>query len=223
MAQDIIHCFETADEVAKTVAEKFIDYTTKCIAETKTCIVAVSGGTTVNLLFELLNTEVYIDRVDWENIYFLWVDERFVPQNNPDNNFYRAKERLFSHIGRACHFYPIPTNSGTLEEAARLYEKEVATVLNACEKDSLDLVLMGLGDDGHIASLFPRSNALKVTDKRVATVDDGKVWDRITLTFAFLATAKDVWFTVVGDTKKAALARVLRQREDYQDEPWEQR
>lgn len=223
MAQDIIHQYGTADEVARAVADAFITYTQARIAKTGTCVVAVSGGTTPNALFELLNSDAYMERVDWENIYFLWVDERFVSQSSPDNNFYRAKTRLFSHIGGSCHFYPVPTNSGTVEEAAEVYEKEVKTVLQACEKDHLDLALLGLGDDGHTASLFPSSEALHEKNRLVTYVKDGKVWDRVTMTFPFLAAADDVWFTVVGDTKRAALTKVLRQRKDYADDSWESR
>ncbi len=96
-------------------------------------------------------------------------------------------------------------------------------VLRACEKDSLDLVLLGLGDDGHTASLFSKSQALHVADRKVAPVLDGKVWKRVTMTFPFLAKAKHVWFTVVGDSKASALSRVLRQRQDYADETWQER
>lgn len=219
----MIHVFSTAEEVAVAVAEAFIPYTEKCISETGNCIVAISGGTTPNALFSLLNTDAYRDRVDWEHLYFIWVDERFIPQNDPDNNYFRAKERLFCGMRGLCHIYPVPTNNGTVEEAAALYEKEVNTVLIACRKDVPDLVLLGLGDDGHTASLFPKSEALRIFDRRVAYVKDGKVWDRVTLTFPFLISGKAIWFTVVGDAKRAALSRVLRQIDSYGDEPWEKR
>lgn len=223
MAQDLIRSFETAQEVAEAVAKDFIAYTNQCIAETGTCVVAISGGTTPNTLFELLNTDEYREQLDWENIFFLWVDERFVPQSNPDNNFYRAKERLFASIGGCSHFYPVPTNSGTVEEAADAYEKEVATVLSANEKEGVDLALLGLGDDGHTASLFARSEALNEKKRNVIPVTDGKVWQRVSMSFPFLAKAKNVWFTVVGESKAAALGRVLRQRKEYMDDSWEDR
>ena len=177
MAEDLIHRYATAEDVAKAVADAFVAFTTACIKQTETCVVAISGGTTPNALFELLNTEEYRKKVDWENIYFLWVDERFVPHSDPDNNFHRAKERLFGNLGCSCHFYPVPTNNGTVEEAAAAYEKEVRTVLNACEKTELDLVLLGLGDDGHTASLFPKSSVLQEQDHIVVAVKDGKVWN----------------------------------------------
>lgn len=223
MAQDLVHRLPSGSDVATAVAERFADFTAQCIAETGNCVVALSGGTTPNALFELLAKEPYIKQLDWERIYFLWVDERFVPSTNPDSNFYRAKERLFGDIGACCHFYPVPTDSGTVEEAAAAYEKEVSVVLKACGKEQLDLVLLGLGDDGHTASLFPRSVALAEKVRLVTHVKDGKVWERVTMTFPFLSKARHAWFTVVGDSKAAALARVFRQRRDYADECWEQR
>lgn len=223
MAQDLVHRLPSGSDVATAVAERFADFTAQCIAETGNCVVALSGGTTPNALFELLAKDPYSKQLDWERIYFLWVDERFVPSTNPDSNFYRAKERLFGDIGACCHFYPVPTDSGTVEEAAAAYEKEVSVVLKACGKEQLDLVLLGLGDDGHTASLFPRSVALTEKVRLVTHVKDGKVWERVTMTFPFLSKARHVWFTVVGDSKAAALARVFRQRRDYADECWEQR
>lgn len=223
MARDIIHSFSTGDDVAKAVADRFITYTNACIAETGSCVVAVSGGTTPNALFSLLDTDAYTNHIDWEHIFFLWVDERFVPQSNPDNNFGRAKDRLFGNIMGAAHYYPVPTNNGTVEEAADKYEQEVKMVLKRTEKETIDLVLLGLGDDGHTASLFPKSDALYERDRLVVAVKDGKVWDRVTLTFPVLETAKSVWFTVVGSSKEAALARVLRQRAEYEEYSWEDR
>lgn len=223
MEKSLIHKFSTPEEVAVAVAEDFVPFTKQCIEESGNCIVALSGGTTPNALFSLLSTDSYKNRIDWEHVYFIWVDERFIPQNDPDNNYFRAKERLFGGLRGICHIYPIPTNNGTVEEAAALYEKEVDTVLQACGKDAPDLVLLGLGDDGHTASLFPKSEVLHLFSRRVAYVKDGKVWDRITLTFPFLVSGKAIWFTVVGDAKRAALSRVLRQIESYGDEPWDKR
>ncbi|MBS4914319.1 MAG: 6-phosphogluconolactonase [Veillonella sp.] len=223
MAQDLIHIFDTPQMVAEEVAKAFVAFTKETIKATGSCVVAISGGTTPNTLFELLNTDEYRKELDWENIFFLWVDERFVPQTDPDNNFFRAEQRLFGNLSACRHYYPVPTNDGTVEEAADAYEKEVDMVLRACEKDSLDLVLLGLGDDGHTASLFSKSQALHVMDRKIAPVTDGKVWNRVTMTFSFLAKAKHVWFTVVGDSKATALSRVLRQRMDYEEESWQER
>lgn len=223
METPIIRSYATPYDVAKAVADEFLAYTTSCIAETGNCIVALSGGTTPNELFGILNTDAYRNEVDWENIRFIWVDERYIPQTNPDNNYYKAKDILFSKLSGCAHTVPIPTNLGTVEEVAAFYEKDINTVLKACDKEAPDLVLLGLGDDGHTASLFPKSTALHVRDKKVAYVKDGKVWERITLTLPFLIASKATWFTVVGLKKQAALSRVLSQSERYREDSWEDR
>lgn len=218
-----MHAFATADEVARVVAERFIEFTNMTIEKTGNCVVAISGGTTPNALFSLLDTDEFSNRVNWEHIYFLWVDERFVPQTDSNNNFNRAKDRLFGNILGVAHYYPVPTNGGTVEEAARRYEEEVEIVLQRTEKKVLDLALLGLGDDGHTASLFPKSVALREEEAKVVPVKDGKVWERVTMTFPFLAKAEHVWFTVVGASKESALGRVLRQRKEYETESWQDR
>lgn len=118
---------------------------------------------------------------------------------------------------------PINTDSKTVIEAAAEYEKEVKNVLKACKKSGLDLALLDLGEDGHTAGLFAGSHALRVTDQDVVAVEDGKVWERISMTFSFLAKSDAVWFTVTGESKRTALTKVLYQREDYEDLPWEKR
>ncbi|MDU3476086.1 MAG: 6-phosphogluconolactonase [Veillonella sp.] len=123
----------------------------------------------------------------------------------------------------AAHFLPINTDSKTVIEAAAEYEKEVKNVLKACKKSGLDLALLDLGEDGHTAGLFAGSHALRVTDQDVVAVEDGKVWERISMTFSFLAKSDAVWFTVTGESKRTALTKVLYQREDYEDLPWEKR
>lgn len=223
MAQDIVHYHETAADVARAVAEDFIVFTAEVIEETGSCIVGISGGTTPNAMFSLMNEPAYRERIDWGKIFFLWVDERFVPQDDPDNNYARARERLFNHLEGFSHYYPVPTHKGTVEEAAVAYEEEVHAVLDACGKQSLDLVLLGLGDDGHTASLFPRSEVLLEGERFIAAVKDGKVWQRVTMTFPFLATAHAVWFTVVGESKAVALHKVFKQRALYEADSWEKR
>lgn len=223
MAQDIVHSFVTRDEVAVAVANAFVDFVAQSIEDTGSCVVAITGGSIPNQLFELLNTPAYIKRINWEQTFFLWTDERFVSQSDPDNHFYRAKKRLFSNMTGASHFFPVHTNRGTVNNAALEYEKEVRNVLRACDKDSVDLAILGLGNDGHTAGLFPKSKALDISDRLVVAVEDGKVWDRVTMTFEFLAKSRYIWYTVVGEAKKAALSRVWRQRRDYEDSTWQER
>ena len=200
MAQNTIKCYDSPSDVVQALAEDFIAFTNEEISRTESCIVGITGGTVVNGLLELLNSPEYIERLNWERIFFLWTDERFLPQTHEDNYFNRVKH-----------------------EAAEEYEKEVRNVLKACKKSGLDLALLDLGEDGHTAGLFAGSHALRVADQEVVAVEDGKVWERISMTFSFLAKSDAVWFTVTGESKKTALTKVLYQREDYEDLPWEKR
>ena len=83
--------------------------------------------------------------------------------------------------------------------------------------------MLDLGEDGHTAGLFAGSHALRVANQEVVAVEDGKVWERISMTFSFLAKSDAVWFTVTGESKRTALTKVLYQREDYEDLTWDKR
>ena len=223
MAQNTIKCYDSPSDVVQALAEDFIAFTNEEISCTESCIVGITGGTVVNGLLELLNSPEYIERLNWERIFFLWTDERFLPQTHEDNYFNRVKPHLLCKAKGAAHFLPINTDSKTVHEAAEEYEKEVRNVLKACKKSGLDLALLDLGEDGHTAGLFAGSHALRMADQEVVAVEDGKVWERISMTFSFLAKSDAVWFTVTGESKKTALTKVLYQREDYEDLPWEKR
>lgn len=133
MAQDTIKCYDGPSDVVQALAEDFIDFTNDEISRTETCIVGITGGTVINGLLELLNSPEYIERLNWERIFFLWTDERFLPQAHEDNYFNRVKPHLLCKAKGAAHFLPINTDSKTVHEAAEEYEKEVRNVLKACK------------------------------------------------------------------------------------------
>lgn len=95
--------------------------------------------------------------------------------------------------------------------------------LKLVKKSGLDLAILDLGEDGHTAGLFAGSHALRVANRNVVPVEDGKVWERISMTFSFLAKTDVLWFTVTGESKRTALTKVLYQREDYEDTSWDKR
>ena len=139
MAQNTIKCYDSPSDVVQALAEDFIAFTNEEISRTETCIVGITGGTVVNGLLELLNSPEYIERLNWERIFFVWTDERFLPQTHEDNYFNRVKPHLLCKAKGAAHFLPINTDSKTVHEAAEEYEKEVRNVLKACKKSGLDL------------------------------------------------------------------------------------
>lgn len=223
MAQTIINSLQNPEAVAEKVAADLILKINEIVAQTGNCVVAISGGSTPSLLFSRLAEDEIQEQIDWDKVYFIWVDERLVPHTDEASNYGNARKILFSKIRKATHTFPIPTNDLTVEAAAELYNREVETVLEICNKETIDIVLLGLGADGHTASLFPRSEVLEIGDRLVAPVTDGKIWDRVTLTLPALVESKNIWFMVVGDTKKAALARVLQQAKQYEEDDIEQR
>ena len=125
MAQDTIKCYDGPSDVVQALAEDFIAFTNEEISRTESCIVGITGGTVVNGLLELLNSPEYIERLNWERIFFVWTDERFLPQTHEDNYFNRVKPHLLCKAKGGDSFLPINTDSRTVVEAAEEYQKEI--------------------------------------------------------------------------------------------------
>lgn len=223
MSQDVINVSDTAEDVYRHMAIQFIKYTNQVIEETGSAVVAITGGTVVEGLMTLLVSDEFTSSVKWGHIHFLWSDERFVDHDDPDSYFGRMRELLGRGNVTSLHAYGVKTCIGSVMNAAAGYEREVETVLKGLDKDSLDLAILDIGQDGHVAGLFPKSSILLEQEHKIVPVKDGKVWDRISMTFSFLSKAKVVWFGVVGESKRAALKKILFQRKDCQGMSWEER
>lgn len=203
-----LHVFDNPQSVAVAVAE----WIANRIAETTDVFrMALSGGNTPRLLYQRLASPEYRNRIEWRRVELFWGDERFVPHNDPRSNYRMARETLLAHAPVLIdHIHPIPTE-GDPDIAARKYEGVLKGIYGA---DSLsqsrplfDLVLLGLGDDGHTASLFPGSPALDEHTHWVLAVE-GKDEPRITLTYPALQSAGAVVFVADGADKADAVARV---------------
>ena len=174
--------------------------------------IALTGGETPRALYRELGAR-FQGGVDWTNVEFFWGDERFVPPEDPASNYRMARETLLAQIpAREANIHPIPT-SGDPDQAARTYE---ATLKRAYGADSLDparplfdLVLLGLGDDGHICSLLPGSPALEERRRWAVPVTQGRPQTRITLTYPPVQSSRLTAFVVVGE-KKAEAVRAVR-------------
>ena len=174
--------------------------------------IALTGGETPRALYRELGAR-FQGGVDWTNVEFFWGDERFVPPEDPASNYRMARETLLAQIpAREANIHPIPT-SGDPDQAARTYE---ATLKRAYGADSLDparplfdLVLLGLGDDGHICSLLPGSPALEERQRWGVPVAHGRPEMRFTLTYAPIQSSRVTAFLVVGE-KKAEAVRAVR-------------
>ncbi|HWF59839.1 MAG TPA: 6-phosphogluconolactonase [Nitrospira sp.] len=175
-------------------------------------IIALSGGSTPKTLYQVLATPEWKVRLDWSRIFFLFGDERCVPPDHPESNFKMAYTSLFQPLN--IHLDHISRMKGEYEDstaAAREYEESIRRVTNDPSKVPLiDLVLLGLGDDGHTASLFPGTAALQEQNK-IVTVGHAPIGikSRLTLTLRVLNHAAVVLFLVTGSGKAEMARRVI--------------
>jgi 6-phosphogluconolactonase len=178
------------------------------------CSLVLSGGNTPRTLYWLLASK-HRDQVPWPQVHVFWGDERFVPPDDPASNYRMARESLLDHVPlAAANIHPMPTGSRTPAAAARDYERTLRAEFGS-DRPRLDLVLLGLGEDGHTASLFPRAPALKETTRWVVAVTAPvEPLTRLTLTLAALASAARIFVLVSGASKAGALEHVLNPAAD---------
>ncbi len=177
--------------------------------------VALSGGSTPRTLYEMLAGPPYRDTFPWARTHFFWGDERFVPHDDPESNFRMAREALLSRVPiPAENIHPVPTQGFGPEAAAAAYQRELMTFYGAETLDPgkplFGVTLLGLGADGHTASLFPGAAALAERRLWVAAVADAKGLARITLTYPAIESSSRLAFLVAGKEKSAIFARLRR-------------
>jgi 6-phosphogluconolactonase len=175
---------------------------------------ALSGGSTPKALFELMCQPPFQTQVDWSRVHLFWSDERSVPPDHPDSNYRMALEAGLKRM-------PIPLfqihrmhAENAIEENAQAYEEEIRATLGS---RPFDLIMLGMGDDGHTASLFPRTEALRVTGRLVVAnrVPQKETW-RMTFTFECINQAHQAVVYVLGASKKQMLATVLRSPDQFE-------
>jgi 6-phosphogluconolactonase len=173
----------------------------------------LSGGSTPRGLFTLLGSTAWRTRIDWARVELFWGDERFVPYDDPESNFRMARETLLAGIDiPPVNIHPIPTD-GDAADAAHRYETLLKTAYGADTLDAsrplFDVVLLGLGSDGHTASLLPGEPVLDERVKWVASVAHGRAQPRITLTYPAIESSDAIAFLVTG-ADKAQTVRAAR-------------
>lgn len=199
--------------LAAAAAAEFTAAATAAVGARDRFTVSLAGGSTPLDLYRRLASREYAALVPWPGIHFFWGDERHVPPDHPDSNFGAARAALLEHVPvPPGNVHRVPAEIGDAEEAARVYEDELRRCF-APPRGALprfDLVLLGLGADGHTASLFPDSSAL--AERRrwvVAPWIEKLAAHRITLTLPVLNAAARVLFLVSGKEKAPPLRRVL--------------
>jgi len=187
--------------------------------------IALSGGTTPKRTYELLVDKHRTD-IDWTHVEFVFGDDRFVPPDDPRSNYRMAREALFDRAPiPASGVHAIPADAGTVEAAAESYERTLRRVLHADanEPEFIDLVLLGIGPDGHTASLFPGSPALEEGTRWTRAVEAPTTVQpavpRVTVTLTFLAGARTILFLVAGSDKRPVLSEILGGAESARQYP----
>jgi 6-phosphogluconolactonase len=202
-----------AEALAQAAADRILATVAANAGRVAICL---TGGSSPRQLYQLLATEAYRSRIPWNRVHWFIGDERFVPADDPLNNMGTARRLFLDSHAPASNIHPIPTDSANPREAARRYENELQSFYGADGLDSnrplFDVVLMGVGPDGHTASLFPNYPALEETERWVVGVPKAHVEPfvpRVTLTLPALGSCREMLFEVSGSDKRAILTRVL--------------
>jgi 6-phosphogluconolactonase len=210
--RDIIAVADPA-ELAKAAAERLL---ARIVANRDRIAICLTGGSSPKAMYELLATEPYRTTIPWERVHWFIGDERFVPASDSRNNMAMARHAFLDRCAPSSHIHPIPTDVGSPDEASALYEDELksfygATTLGPAQP-LFDLVLTGVGPDGHTASLFPGYPQIDETRRWVVGVPQAHVEPfvpRVSLTMPPLASCSEMLFEVSGAGKRAILTRVF--------------
>jgi 6-phosphogluconolactonase len=208
---EIIVCREAA-ALARKAAEQFVARAGESIARSGRFTVALSGGTTPATLYALLASAEFRDRIEWQRVHVFWGDERCVPPDQPDSNFRMTRQNLLKCISLPPENVHRMLGENEPEEAAAAYEAELkkffCVALGALPR--FDLIFLGLGEDGHTASIFPGSNAVDEFQALVTVVYVERLQShRLTLTLPVINAAAQVTFLVSGASKAKVVAEIL--------------
>lgn len=195
------------------VAERIATVAESIVTDSGACSLLVAGGATPRSLYELLSSPLWRARMDWSPVSVYMGDERYVPPNDPRSNFRMLRETLLDRILiPPRNVRPIPTSAGNPDRDAEIFAELLRKTLPQSEDGvpQVDLALLGLGPDGHTASLFPGSRAIRETERLVVAVRPPDApTPRITVTAPLLNAAREVVILTAGTLKAGALLRVL--------------
>lgn len=220
-AQVKVH--NSLEEISRAAADLLLRCAEKAIAARGQFTLALSGGSTPKKLFETLSSEPWVSKFPWRSSHLFWGDERFVPLDDPESNYGMTRAALLEKVPLPeGQVHPLALGSATVEEAARLYENELASVFNITANDinsaskgnfpRFDMVLLGVGGDGHTASLFPGSEALNEAKRWALAVEAPEIYptrERVSLTLPLLNSGRCIVFLAAGSGKKPVLDKIF--------------
>ena len=206
------------EALSQAAAKRFTDLATQAIGKRGAFHVALAGGATPRRLYQYLATPLYAERIGWSQVHIYFGDERAVPPDHPDSNYQMAHESLLKHVPiPAAQINRIEGEHKDLDRSAAGYDTLIQE--RVPQGDNLlpqfDLILLGIGPDGHVASLFPDTPILKEREKLVAAVYVTKLctW-RISLTLPVINNARDVMVLAAGENKANIIRRVFSEEPD---------
>ncbi|KMQ64789.1 6-phosphogluconolactonase [Chryseobacterium angstadtii] len=204
-----ITVFNDLETLYKKAADLFVDLSKKSIEKNNRFAVALSGGSSPKAIFSLLATQEYAEKIEWNKVYVFWVDERWVPLNDDKSNARMTFETLLDKVPVVRdHIFPMYQDGIQPENYAEVYEQQIRNVLG--NEGVFDFILLGMGDDGHTASLFPGEAVLDEKEKWVAAYYlKPQEMFRITLTAPLINKAENILAVAFGESKKHALNEIL--------------
>ncbi len=213
-----IKILENLEEISLTAARLLIEIGNRAISRNDRFTVALAGGSTPKSLYKLLATEEFKDQIEWSKVFFFFGDERTVLPDSDESNFKTAAENLFKPLKiKAGNIFRWKTEIGDAQKIAEDYSNSITEFfdLTLGAFPCFDLILLGMGDDGHTASLFPMTKAIEITAQiAVANRVEKLNAERLTFTFTTINNADNIIFLISGSSKAFVLKEVLEG--DYQ-------
>lgn len=206
-----------ADETVLFCARQFIQIGQESLAERNLLTVALSGGHTPNAIFKEISKPEYTDSLDWSKVFFFWSDERSVPPTHPESNYFNAMQSGLAKLPLPSqNIFRMPAEQD-IEKGALAYEEMIKEKVPSL---SFDMVMLGMGEDGHTASLFPRTVGLHNSSHLVIPnyIPQKHTW-RMTLTYECIHKAKHICIYVIGPSKATAVATVFNNAYDPDNLP----
>jgi 6-phosphogluconolactonase len=207
-----LRVYGDAEQLARAAAELFVKMASESISTRARFRVALSGGSTPRRVYELLATATFSRRVDWDHVDIFWGDERYVPADDRDSNYRMTAEALLRHVPLPSeNVRRVPTEISPPSAAAAAYEDDIRQAFDdSVSVPRFDLIYLGLGTNGHTASLFPHSRVLRERSRLVLAdfVAEVNTW-RISMTVPLLNRGRKVAFLIEGQEKAQVLREVL--------------
>jgi 6-phosphogluconolactonase len=226
MTAPVVDVCTDPTDLAARAGDLIIQAASDAISQRGRFTLVLAGGSAPENTYALLSQADRASAIDWAHVYVFFGDERFVPVGDPRSNYGMARRSLLARVPiPASNVFPMPTEARNAAEGAAEYARLLAEFFSVSERTTpprFDLIILGLGRDGHTASLFPYAKALEVTDAWVTWSPPGRLpppVDRITLTYPVLNSARQVAFLVFGMDKAPALHDVLEGQASCEDRP----